>query len=416
MSDVLRVCCMHSASHVVRCALTIKAGTRNESVQYNGMAHLVEHMLFKGTLKRDSKSINDYLEKEGGELNAYTTKEEIVIYSTVMKEDFAKAADLLLELAFTSQFPQKELDKERSVIYDEIISYKDSPAESIYDHFETLLFSEHPLHLPILGEKKSLMRITPQLLSQFIAEFFIPSNMVFSIVGDITEGYARKCIDRSLARYYKGEAALDFRSESGADIQTALPENSSSHLAGTVFSKEVMKRNHQAHCIIGAAAYSYYDGWRRNALTLLCNILGGPASNSRLNMLLRERYAMVYNIEASYTPYTDTGIFSIYFGCDKALLDKCRTLVYRELEKMCTSPLSETELKKAKKQFLGQLHISHDNAESQVLAAGKSLLVYDRLYPLEYTMKLVESITSEQLLHVAKEVLCREHLSELVYR
>ena len=327
MNDILRVCCMHSASHVVRCALTIKAGTRNESVQYNGMAHLVEHMLFKGTLKRDSKSINDYLEKEGGELNAYTTKEEIVIYSTVMKEDFAKAADLLLELAFTSQFPQKELDKERSVIYDEIISYKDSPAESIYDHFETLLFSEHPLHLPILGEKKSLMRITPRLLSQFIAEFFIPSNMVFSIVGDITEGYARKCIDRSLARYYKGEAALDFRSESGADIQTALPENSSSHLAGTVFSKEVMKRNHQAHCIIGAAAYSYYDGWRRNALTLLCNILGGPASNSRLNMLLRERYAMVYNIEASYTPYTDTGIFSIYFGCDKAFLLALRVCV-----------------------------------------------------------------------------------------
>ena len=183
-----------------------------------------------------------------------------------------------------------------------------------------------------------------------------------------------------------------------------------------MFGKEVLKRNHQAHCIIGATAYSYYDGWRRNALTLLCNILGGPASNSRLNMLLREKYAMVYNIEANYTPYTDTGVFSIYFGCDKALLDKCRTLVYRELEKTCTAPLSENELKKAKKQFLGQLHISHDNAESQVLAAGKSLLVYDRLYSLEYTMKLVEAITSEQLLQVAKEVLGREHLSELVYR
>ena len=416
MNENMRVCLMHSASPVVRCALTIKAGTRNESVQYNGMAHLVEHMLFKGTLKRDSKSINNCLEKEGGELNAYTTKEEIVIYATVMKEDFAKAADLLLELALTSQFPQKELDKERSVIYDEIISYKDSPSESIYDHFETLLFDGHPLYLPILGEKKSLRRITPQHLLQFIGEFFVPSNMVFSIVGDITESHARRCIDRSLARYYKGEATLVFRSESESGIQTSLPEKSSSHLAGTVFGKEVLKRNHQAHCIIGATAYSYYDGWRRNALTLLCNILGGAGSNSRLHMLLREKYAMVYNIEANYTPYTDTGVFSIYFGCDKALLDKCRTLVYRELEKTCTAPLSENELKKAKKQFLGQLHISHDNAESQVLAAGKSLLVYDRLYSLEYTMKLVEAITSEQLLQVAKEVLGREHLSELVYR
>lgn len=416
MNDSLRVSFMHSPSQVVRCALTVKAGTRNEKSEYNGMAHLVEHMLFKGTPKRDSKSINDYLEREGGELNAYTTKEDIVIYSTVMKEDFAKSVDLLLELALTSSFPQKELDKERSVIYDEIISYKDSPAESIYDHFETLLFKGHPLQMAILGEKKSLKRITPQLLSEFLTRYFVPSNMVLSIAGDVNEKDAAKYIKRSLAKYYSKEVELDFRAEEGNDVKADADENTVSHLAGENFVLEVSKRNHQAHCIIGASAYSYYDGWRRNALTLLCNILGGPASNSRLNMLLRERYAMVYNIEANYTPYTDTGIFSIYFGCDRALLDKCRSLVYRELERVCRVPFSENELKKAKKQFVGQLYISHDNAESRVLAAGKSLLIYDKLYPFGYTEQLVEAITSEQIMKVACEVLGRDHLSELVYR
>ena len=414
MKERLRISCMHSASQVVRCALTVKVGTRDENREYNGMAHLVEHMLFKGTVKRNARSINNCLEREGGELNAYTTKEDIVIYFTVMKEDFAKSVELLLELALTSCFPQKELDKERTVIYDEIISCKDSPAESIYDHFEMLLFRGHPLQMAILGEKKSLKKITPQLLQEFLSTYFTPSNMVLSVVGDVTENETAKLVKRLLPKYYPKETEPDFRMEEPHKIR--VEGERLSHFEGESFKLEVVRRNHQAHCIIGAAAYSYFDGWRRNALTLLCNILGGPASNSRLNMLLRERYAMVYNVEANYTPYSDTGIFSIYFGCDRALLERCKALVYKELERLCNVPLSENELKRAKKQFVGQLYISHDNAESRVLAAGKSLLIYDRLYPFDYTKQLVESITSEQIMGVAREVLNREHLSELVYR
>ena len=409
-------------SPVAYCALSVKCGTRDEAPEYNGLAHLTEHMLFKGTEKRSSRSINNLLEKEGGELNAYTTKEEIVLCATVLSEDLPKAIELLAELAFTSVFPEKELEKELDVIYDEIISYKDSPAESIYDHFETLLFKGHPLEKAILGEKKKLRKINSTILKEFLHNNFTPQNIVFTVVGNTDEAKLSKLIEKSANKYCRNNSneyitPINCKEQEDSKNEEKVNKDVSvSLMAGQKFFTEITKRNHQAHCIIGCSAYSYYDGWKRIALALITNILGGPASTSRLNLILREKHALVYNIEATYTPYSDTGIFSIYFGCDKSLLQKCRDLVYAELEKITTIPLSERELKNAKKQFLGQLFISQDNAEAQCLALGKSLLVYDKIYPFEQTRQLIENITSEQLIAVAKEILNIERVSELIYK
>lgn len=430
--------CKKVASPVAYCALSIKTGTRYEPAQYNGLAHLLEHMLFKGTAKRTSNSINNVLEREGGELNAYTTKEEIVLCATILREDLPKAVDLLAELAFTSTFPKKELEKELDVIYDEIISYKDSPAESIYDHFETLLFQGHPLEKAILGEKKTLKKINPHILNEFLTTNFTPSNMVYTVVGNIEEAEFQKLVQKSVNKYYRCQEQDQEDTENcrqRSSIIEAIPnrelerdpdyetenrriesEGCTSLTIGTPFKLELAKRNHQAHCIIGTSAYSYSDGTRRIALALIANILGGPASISRLNNILREKHALVYNIEANFTPYSDTGIFSIYFGCDKSLLAKCKELVYKELEKMVSVPLSDRELKNAKKQFLGQLFISQDNAESQCLAMGKSIMVYGKMYPFEQTRKQIEQLTADQLQQVAQEVLSEVRLSELVYR
>ena len=421
MENKITFACKKVASPVAYCALSIKTGTRYEPAQYNGLAHLLEHMLFKGTLKRTSNSINNVLEREGGELNAYTTKEEIVLCATTLREDLPKAVDLLAELAFTSTFPQKELEKELDVVYDEIISYKDSPAESIYDHFETLLFKGHPLEKAILGEKKSLRKINSSILKEFLTSNFTPSNMVYTAVGNIEEREFQKLVQKSVNKYYRQIEAVPNR-EVEKDLDYEMEnsrveaEGCTSLAIGTPFTMELTKRNHQAHCIIGTSAYSYSDGSRRIALALITNILGGPASISRLNNILREKHALVYNIEANYTPYSDTGIFSIYFGCDKSLLAKCKELVYKELDKIVSVPLTERELKNAKKQFLGQLFISQDNAESQCLAMGKSIMVYGKMYPFEQTRIQIEQLTADQLQQVAQEVLSKERLSELVYR
>ncbi|MBR7157870.1 MAG: insulinase family protein [Bacteroidales bacterium] len=421
-SEKITFACKKVASPVTYCALSIKTGTRYEPAQYNGLAHLVEHMLFKGTEKRTSNSINNVLEREGGELNAYTTKEEIVLCATTLREDLPKAVDLLAELAFTSTFPQKELDKELDVVYDEIISYKDSPAESIYDHFETLLFKGHPLEKAILGEKRTLRKINSAILKEFLKENFTPGNMVFTAVGNIEEKEFQRLVQKSTGKYYKGDVEAipnrELDSDPDYEIENRKVEaNGCTSLeAGTPFKQEISKRNHQAHCIIGTSAYAYSDGYKRIALALLTNILGGPASISRLNNILREKYALVYNIEANFTPYSDTGIFSIYFGCDKSLLDRCRELVYRELERILSQPLSQRELKNAKKQFLGQLFISQDNAESQCLAMGKSIMVYGKMYPFEQTRKQIEQLTADELQEVAREIFSKERLSELVYK
>ncbi|HBY01629.1 MAG TPA: hypothetical protein DEG92_03670, partial [Rikenellaceae bacterium] len=282
-------------SPVAYCALSIKVGTRNEHPSLNGIAHMTEHMLFKGTATRSSVSINNYLESLGGELNAYTTKEETVIQATVLKEDLSKAVELLCDLAFNSRFPEKELEKEKEVILEEIKSYKDSPSELIFDDFEEELFGGHPLAGNILGTPKSLKRISTNDIREFTSLNYRPENMSFSIVADLP---AEKC-EKLVKRYFGNNEKI---SES-IDSNVAVPIPPC--IGGTV--KVISKRSYQTHCVIGGRAYSFYDR-QRLPLAILTNIIGGPALNSKLNQLLREKHALAYSVDASYTPFTDTGV------------------------------------------------------------------------------------------------------------
>ena len=413
-NDILRIAFKQTSSPVAYCALSAKCGTRDEDPAYNGLAHFTEHMFFKGTAKRKANSINNALEKVGGELNAYTTKEETVLHTTVLGEDLPKAIDLLMELAFTSTFPQKELEKERDVIVEEIVSYKDIPADCIYEHFEQLLFEGHPLQMQILGEKKTLKKINSQIMQEYNRRFFTPGNMVFTVVGAASKKKVVELVKKSAAKYYGEGIELEIIEE-GMPSARPIHHNPDSILPDTPpFHKVAAKKSHQGHCIAGCRAYNTYAG-KRIQLSLLTNLLGGPASGSRLNMQLREKHGLVYNVEAVYTPYSDTGIFSIYFGCDKEDIDKCLGLIKRELDRLVETPLSPAALKAAKKQLIGQLSIAQDNAEAQCLSMGKSLLVYGKISSFEQMRQKIESITAEELQQTAREILSWERMSTLIY-
>lgn len=393
-----------SVSPVAYCSLTIRCGTRCEDVQYSGLAHLTEHMIFKGTSYHNAASINSYIEKLGGELNAYTTKEEIVIHSTVLKEDLGKAMGLLIELAFCPTFPEKELKKEKVVVLDEINSYKDSPSDQIFDDFEEYLFSGTDLSLPVLGKVKTLKRIDTQILKEFVRKNFIPENMAFSVVADLEEKHVGSMLMRMLKKY-------DTYSVPDRPVCIPMPEQKPKF---PIFEKKISKKNHQAHCIIGTSAYSYYDS-HRMALILLVNILGGPAANARLNILLREKNAYVYNVEASYGQYSDTGVVNIYFGCDRIYFDKCVKLVEDELARFRETLMPQRTLNQAKKQLLGQLAISSDNGEAQCLSMGKSLLIFGEVIEMEEMRRKIEEVTSEQIREVAKDVFSKDKISRLIY-
>lgn len=400
-SNGLRFALKHSNSQVAYCALSIRCGTSVEPESLCGLAHLTEHMLFKGTSRRSSSSINDRLERLGGELNAYTTKEEIVLYSTTLKEDVTKAVDLLFELAFDPAFSPKELEKEKSVVVDEINLCKDSPSDYIFDDFEEYLYEGCPLSRHILGTAKSLRRITPDDLRNFTSACFLPCNMSFTVVGDFDSGRIADSVEKHMLKY--------------ATPQNAAKPLEAPEVKVNVFRKDENKKNHQSNCIIGAPAFSLYDS-RRIPLVLLMNILGGPSCNSRLNSLLRERKALVYNIEASYTPYSRTGCALVYFGCEKENVDKCIRLVLGELAKVRTVSLSSTALRYAKKQLLAQNAISSENGEAQALAIGRSLMNFGDYMSDAEVRTRVEAITAEDLQAVASEVFAEDKLSFLIYR
>lgn len=427
------------SSPVAVCAVSTMVGTRNEEPAYNGLAHLNEHMLFKGTEKRGAASINNLLENVGGELNAYTTKEETVVHATVLKEDLRRAVELLLELLFTSTYPDKELLKEREVVYEEIISYKDSPADSIYEDFECRLFEGHPLQYPILGTRKTLSRIESSTLKEYLHKWFIPDNMAISVVADMEESQVVKIVERALRKYCPGqhcdiirESTLQPLVAGTAGFGTAGGCTAGGGTAGgrtaageaapldwtpvPPFRIEINKKHHQAHCIIGTRAYSYTQERERLALALLANILGGPAMNARLNTVLREKNALVYTVEACFNPYSDTGLFTIYFGCDKPLVERSLRLVRKELERVIEAPLSSRALANAKKQLLGQLAIASDNSEAQCLSMGKSMMIFGYIEPMETTRAKIESLTAAELQRVAQEILAWDNLSILIYK
>ena len=383
---------------VAYCALGVAAGSRMEPVRVSGLAHLTEHMLFKGTQRRSAFHINNRLERLGGELNAYTTKEELVVHATVLKEDLAKAFDLLSDIFFHSTFPVQELAKEKEVIADEIVSYKESPSELIVDEFDSLLFGEHPLGSPILGSRQSLAQIKRSDLFDFAQRFFVPSGMVLSVVANISERQMQTLIQRH----------FDLTSNSflaPPPFQGDLP---------APFFIEKHRRTHQAHCLTGVRAYPYSDS-KRIALSLLVNLLGGSSPNARLNLLLREKYGLVYNVEASYSPYLDSGVAGIYFGTDKSDWKRCMDLIRSELDRLCQAPLSPQQLQSVKKQLVGQLTIAADNAESKCLNQLKSVLVFGKVESLESLSNRINAVTAQEVLEIAQELFAPQAMSTLLY-
>lgn len=398
----IRYAVKRSGSAVAYCSLGITCGTRSETGFHSGIAHFTEHTLFKGTAHKKSSVINGYLDKLGGELNAYTTKEEIVLHATVLKEDLMKASSLLMEIATSATFPENEVNTERGVVIDEIKSYKDNPAEDIYDRFEEKLFAGHPLTNPILGSVKSVKEITSEELRRFVKEKFVPEAMAFTIVADIDEKRMEAGLLKLIGKFF-----ADFRPSENGLVRPARVE------LCNVFDEMISRKTHEANAVVGGYAPSLYEEKERLATVLLSNILAGPAMNSILNSILREKHGWVYGVESSYTQYADTGILAISLGCEKENLDRCLAAIDKEILKLQTQELTERKLNAAKKQLLGQLAISSDNGEAQCLSMGKSLLAYDKVWTGAETRNQIEGITSGQIMEMACRIFAPGKTSRL---
>lgn len=384
-------------SSITHCALVVNAGTRDEQNDEYGLAHFAEHAFFKGTTHRKAFQVNCRLENLGGELNAYTTKEDTTIHATTLRGDFSKAVELIADVAFNSTFPEKELSKEREVIVDEINTYKDSPADMIFDTFDDMIFAGSELGHNILGTKAAIARYTTAHIQQFLQRTHTTDQMVFSSIGNLSVGAVQK-----VAMRYLAEQPTSRRSFQRSKPSDVVP-----------FEKSINKHTHQTHCIVGARAYDIHAE-RRLPLSLLINILGGPSANSRLNILLREKNGLSYNIEAGYTPYNDCGAVAIYFSCDHHNTDHCRELIDRELRWLRATPLSARQLALTKRQFLAQMAISMENNEGYMLGAGKSYLVHDEIDTLEEVYKKVTAVTADQIMEVAEEIFSAT--STLIYQ
>lgn len=384
-------------SAVCYCSMTIGAGSRDERRSERGVAHLLEHTLFKGTEKRKAWQVNCRLENLGGEINAFTTKEETVVHATVMKGDFRKAVELIDDIIFHSTFPAQEVEKEKEVIYDEINMYRDAPEERIYDDFEDLLFGGSELGHNILGSKRDVAKLNSKIISEFVARNYTTDRMVFATIGNISPKVFVAAVE-----HYFGVEKVTKRECARSKPQEVAP-----------FNKEVSHpSHHQVRSIIGARAYPL-DDKRRLALILMTNILGGPSAASRLNVALRERNALTYCVEALYTPMSDCGMFSIYFSCEREKLGQCREVIARELERIKSEKLTARQIAVAKRQFLGQFAISAENNEAYMLSVGKSFLVFEGVDSLEEVFRKVAEVSPEDIMGVASDILTS--LSSLTY-
>ena len=382
---------------VAHCALVIGAGSRDEHPDQHGLAHLTEHAFFKGTQRRRAWQINCRLENLGGELNAFTTKEETTIHATTLRGDFTKAAELIADIAFRSTFPEREIFFFNDLLFYEIYTYKDSPADMIYDTFEEMLFEDSELGHNILGRKAALMRYNGDAIRSFTARTHTTDRMVFSSIGN----FSPKMAEATALRYFGGQPAT------ARGFERTLPP------AVAPFEKTVTKHTHQTHCIIGSRAYGIEDP-KRLPLALLVNLLGGPSANSLLNMEVREKHGLSYNIEASYTPYVASGLAAIYFSSEHANETQCVELIERQLQRLRTVPLTARQLSMAKKQFIAQLAISSESNESYMLSAGKSLLVHSEMETMEQVYSKIRALTAEQLTETAEEIFAG--MSRLTYR
>ena len=403
LSCGLRVIYEHKPSAVLYCGYVVCAGTRHEDVADSGMAHFIEHVTFKGTERRRACHITNGLERVGGDLNAYTTKQETVYYATVLKKDFARAADLLTDIVFHSVYPQGEIDKEVEVICDEIDSYKDSPSELIFDEFEAMMFEGQPLGRDILGNAERLRQYTTVDALRFARNYYRPTNAVFYVYGDVPFAQVVRVLERLLpvADFVQRPAFV------APPIATPCAKNIRNE-------RVVEKGTHQAHVLVGGPTFAGTDS-RRFALVLLNNILGGPGMNSRLNISLRERAGLVYSVDSYLNTYPDAGFWNVYFGCDVHDVKRCRKLLERELCKFIDRELTPSQLAAAKKQLCGQIGISTDAAEGYALALGKTFAHYNRHRNVPRLIEDINGVTAEDLQQTAAEVYDPQKLTTFVY-
>ena len=378
----LRIVCAPGQTDVVYLGIAVDAGTRDELPQESGMAHFTEHMSFKGTLRRSARQVITAMERVGGDLNAFTGKEETVYYCTCLSQHVPRAIDLLLDIAFQSTYPQEEMTREAEVVIDEIESYNDQPSELIYDEFESLIFPGHPLGRNILGDAETLRLFRSADMKRYAQRLYHPDRMVLYVLGNVEPERVFRLVE-------KNAACGDFNIVRD-------------------------KGTHQAHVVVGAQAFGASDP-RQLHLYFLSNMLGGPAMSSRLNLALRERNGLVYTVESNYTAYTDTGIWTVYYGCDANDRARCRRLVAHELDKLTQHPLSQRALDAARRQLKGQIGISYDNFENVAIGMAKRYLHYGKTLTKEALFERLDAITPENLLSTAQFVFAPERLLTLEY-
>lgn len=394
----MKVVHIFNDSPVAYCGLGVAIGTRNELEEESGMAHFIEHCMFKGTTHRNAWHILNRLEDVGGDINAYTEKEETFVYATVLESDFERAMDLCTDIVLNPVFPQSEIDKEKEVIIDEINTYNDSPSELIYDEFESMLFSNKGLGRSVLGKEEILNEYTTEDALRFHASNYGTNKMIFFSMGRMSD----KKLDRLVDKYLKSVPARIVEPSKGT-IVDYKPQ----HMV-------VKKDLHQVNYMTGNRAYGLYDK-NRYPFILLNNILGGPGLNSRLNLAIREKRGMSYSVESSFTPYTDCGLVSVFFSADLKHKNKCIDLVKAEINKLKNDLLSDSQLTKAKKQLMGQQAIAAENKESMALSIAKSFLYFDNYTVIEKQQELIEKITAKNLRDIANEIFDESLMSEIIY-
>lgn len=398
LSNGIRLVHRSTYSPVAHCAITINVGSRDELPEENGIAHFIEHCIFKGTEKRKNVHILNRIDGVGGELNAFTTKEETCIYATFLNNYHERVLELFSDIVFNSIFPQKELEKEKTVVIDEINSYEDNPSELIFDDFDKLVFGNHGLGRYILGTENKVMNFTTEKIKQFIQRTYSTDSMVISTIGAIEfEAWIQLC------EKYFGSINKDTKQIHRSPHKNYKPKIK-------VFNRDT----YQAHVVMGNLAFSYKNK-HKLAFSLLNNMLGGPAMNSRLNMKIREKYGFTYTLESNYTAYSDTGLFSVYAATDEKYIDKTIKLIENELEYYCNKQIKPLALKQAKQQLIGQLAIQYESNQNEVISMGKSILNYNRIDTLKTTNQEIEKITAQEIQEVAQIVFQKEKYSQIKY-
>ncbi|MEM6764853.1 MAG: pitrilysin family protein [Bacteroidota bacterium] len=386
-------------TRTVHCGYVIDTGSRDDLLEESGMTHFIEHMVFKGTVKRKTFHILNYLESVGGDLNAYTTKEKICLYASMVSDYFERATELLTDIVFNSTYPEKEIVKEKQVISEEISMYRNAPDEAIFEDFDKLIFPNHSLGAPILGTRQTIQRFNQHNVVRHVRQNFTQHRIVLSIVGNVSLKRVKKAVDKYLADIHLPTAERE---------REAPPSLSAKQLDHPI-------QTEQAHEIIGGRAFGLKQSFHVPFI-LLNNMLGGPGMNSRLNLNIREKHGLTYSINSFYSPYQDSGIWGIYFACEPGNLQRIRKMVYKELKELTDKPLGQIRLNQAKKQLIGQFTLGYENLLNQMLGMAKDMLDYQRIQSFSSFVEEIELISAAQLQEVAKRLFVEEELSRLTYK